>query len=158
MLSKHQSPESVQDNCSELISHDGSVMCMFLSPNTTALIQLMDQGVLQAMKNRYERKLLQKVICAVNLNETQNIKDVLKLHTVYASRCLWGEASPESICKAYKKLKLHPYNSQANSAKSNEHHFAKSMFEMFQQFQRPENEVSLNTHDLEDWLNVDSEL
>ena len=43
------------DNCSvhpdELSSRDGSVMCMFLPLNTTSLIQPMDQGVLQAMKN-----------------------------------------------------------------------------------------------------------
>ena len=43
------------DNCSahpdELSSRDGSVKCMFLPPNTTSLIQPMDQGVLQAVKN-----------------------------------------------------------------------------------------------------------
>ena len=56
------------DNCSarpdELSRRDGYVKCMFLPPNTTSLIQPMDQGVLQAMTNRYKRKLLQKVICA----------------------------------------------------------------------------------------------
>ena len=44
------------DNCSahpdELSSRDGSVTCMFLPPNTTSLIQPMDQGVLQAMKKK----------------------------------------------------------------------------------------------------------
>ncbi|XP_066026205.1 tetratricopeptide repeat protein 28-like [Pocillopora verrucosa] len=70
------------DNCSphpdELSSRDGSVTCMFLPPNTTP----MDQGVLQAMKNRYKRKLLQKVVCAQDLDHTQSIKDIVKLHTV----------------------------------------------------------------------------
>ena len=51
------------DNCSahpdELRSRDGSATCLFLPPNTTSLIQLMDQGVLQATKNQYKRKLLQ---------------------------------------------------------------------------------------------------
>ena len=73
------------DNCSAhpdaLSSRDGSVTCMFLPLNTTSLIQPMDQGVLQAMKKRYKRKLLQKVICAQDLNQTQSIKDVVKLHT-----------------------------------------------------------------------------
>ena len=44
------------DNCSahpdELSSRDGSVTCMFIPPNTTSLIQPMDQGVLQAMKKK----------------------------------------------------------------------------------------------------------
>ena len=46
----------------------------------------MDQGVLQAMKNRYKRKLLQKVICAQDLDQTQSIKDAVKLHTSHVSR------------------------------------------------------------------------
>ena len=47
----------LMDNCSahpeELNTHDGFVTCrcMLLPPNTTSLIQPMDQGVLQAMKN-----------------------------------------------------------------------------------------------------------
>ena len=117
------------DNCSahpdELSSRDGSVTCMFLPPNTTSLIQPMDQGVLQAMKNRYKRKLLQKVICAQDLDQTQSIKDVVKLHTVkdalYMLYDAWDEASPESICKAYKKLNIHLDNSQANSEPEQQH-------------------------------------
>ena len=56
------------------------------------------------MKNRYKRKLLQKVICAQDLDQTQGIKDVGKLHTVkdalYMLYDAWDEASSESICKA----------------------------------------------------------
>ena len=65
------------NNCSahpqELKTHDGSVTCMSLPPNTASLIQPMDQGILQALKNRYKRKLLQKVICDQDLDPTQNI-------------------------------------------------------------------------------------
>ena len=72
----------LMDNCSahpeELKTRDGSVTCMFLSRNTTSLIQPMDQGVLQAMKNRYKRKLLQKVICGQDLDPTQNIKELVR--------------------------------------------------------------------------------
>ena len=73
------------NNCSahpqELKTRDGSVTCMFLPPNTTSLIQPMDQGVLQAMKNHYKRKLLQKIICDQDLDPTQNIKEIVKQHT-----------------------------------------------------------------------------
>ena len=61
----------------------------------------------------------------------------------------WNEASPEFICQSNKKLKLHPDNSQPNS-EPDQHHPAESMVKMFQQVQWPENEVSLNAHDLED--------
>ena len=67
-VKRHQRAQNIRspkalllmDNCSahpeELRSR--SVTCMFLPPNTTSLIQPMDQGVLQAAKNRYKRKLL----------------------------------------------------------------------------------------------------
>lgn len=62
------------DNCSahpdELSSHDGSVTCLFLPQNTISLIQPMDQGVLQAMKNRYKKKILRKVICSQDTDQT----------------------------------------------------------------------------------------
>ena len=53
-----------------------------------SLIQPIDQGVLQAMKNRYKRKLLQKVICAQDVDQTQSIKDVVKAsHTEVYFTC-----------------------------------------------------------------------
>ena len=93
-VKRHQRAQNIRspkallliDNCSahpqELKTCDGSVTCMFLPPNTTSLIQPMDQGVLQAMKNHYKRKLLQKVICDQDLDPTQNIKEIVKQLTV----------------------------------------------------------------------------
>ena len=74
------------NNCSahpkELRSCDGSVTCVFLPPNTTSLIQPMDRGILQAMKTHYKGKLFQKVIYGQYFHPTQNIKDMVKQHTV----------------------------------------------------------------------------
>ena len=87
-VKSHQRSQSIRspkalpliDKCSahpgELSSRDSSVTCLFLPPNMTSLIQPMDQGVLQAMKNRYKRKLLQKVICSQDIDQTQSIKNI----------------------------------------------------------------------------------
>ena len=69
----------------------------------------------------------------------------------------WDEASPESICKAYNKLKIHSNNSQANS-EPEQQHSAGSMVKMLQLVQEVGNKDSLNAHDLEDWLNLDNVL
>ena len=69
----------------------------------------------------------------------------------------WDEASPESICKAYNKLKIHLDNSQANS-EPEQQHSAGSMVEMLQHVQEVGNKDPLNALDLEDWLNLDNEL
>ena len=155
------------DNCSahpdELSSRDGSVTCLFLPPNTTSLIQPMDQGILQAMKNRYKRKLLQKVICSQDIDQTQSIKDIVKLHTVkdalYMLSDAWYEGSPESICKAYDKLRIHSDNSEPNShPEFREDNIAESMVEMLEHVQQLDSEEMPNAHDVEDWLNLENEL
>ena len=155
------------DNCSahpdELSSHDGSVTCLFLPPNTTSLIQPMDQGVLQAMKNRYKRKLLQKVICSQDIDPTQSIKDIVKLHTVkdalYMLSDAWYELSPESICKAYDKLRIHSDNSESNSQPEfREDNIAESMVEMLEHVQQPDNEEMPDARAVEDWLNQENGL
>ena len=40
---------------SVLQSENGNIKAMYLPPNTTAIIQPMDQGVLEALKRRYKR-------------------------------------------------------------------------------------------------------
>ena len=55
------------DNCSahpneeDLISKDKKVIVKYLTPNVTALIQPMDQGVLESLKRRYRRKILEEL-------------------------------------------------------------------------------------------------
>ena len=53
----HPSTEHLQ-------SQDGQIDAIFLSPNTTSLLQPMDQGVLENLKRRYRRELLRKLLLA----------------------------------------------------------------------------------------------
>ena len=69
----------------------------------------------------------------------------------------WDEASPESICKAYNKLKIHSDSSQANS-EPEQQHSAESMVEMLQRVHEVGNKDSLKALNLEDWINLDNEL
>ncbi|XP_050524168.1 jerky protein homolog-like [Daktulosphaira vitifoliae] len=56
------------DNCpghpsaDELISEDGKIFAMFLPPNTTAMIQPMDQNVIQIIKLNYRKTLLTNIL------------------------------------------------------------------------------------------------
>ena len=47
---------------SELVSDDGEIFAHFLPANVTSLIQPMDQGVLQAVKMKYKKKRLRRLI------------------------------------------------------------------------------------------------
>ena len=53
---------STHPNASELTSNDGKIEVKFLPPNVTALIQPMDQGVLQALKWNYKKKLIRRLV------------------------------------------------------------------------------------------------
>ena len=56
------------DNCSahpsedELVSADGKITAKFLPPNVTALVQPMDQGVLESIKRVYRKSILKDLI------------------------------------------------------------------------------------------------
>ncbi len=43
-------------------SDDGEITCLYLPPNTTSLIQPMDQGVLEPLKQQYKRDLLLRML------------------------------------------------------------------------------------------------
>ncbi|XP_025417896.1 jerky protein homolog-like [Sipha flava] len=70
------------DNCpghpsaEELRSDDGNIFAMFLPPNTTALIQPMDQNVIQNIKLNYRKSLLVNVLADPVHGE--NLIDALK--------------------------------------------------------------------------------
>lgn len=92
---------------SVLRSADGCVTTLFLPPNTTSLIQPMDQGILEACKKRYKRKLLWHVLSeneSGDVTVPQILKQVNVKHVVYWTAESWEEASSSSLSKAWKKL------------------------------------------------------
>lgn len=86
-----------------LQSPDGKIKSIFLPPNTTSIIQPMDQGVLEPCKRRYKRKLLGHIILE-NESEDKSVPDILKSimmkDVVYWMAAAWQEASNDSLCKA----------------------------------------------------------
>jgi len=80
---------------------------MFLPANTTSVIQPMDQGILEPLKKRYKKRLLQHLIIE-NESSSLTIPEVLKQITikdvVYWSAQAWDEASSSSLASGWKKL------------------------------------------------------
>ena len=152
------------DNCSaqsyELKSSDGSITCMFLPLNTTSLIQPIDQGVLQAAKNCYKRKLLQRVITSQDTETTQSLKEIMKKLTVkdsiYMLADAWEEASAKSIniqqtANSSQHWDMLKQFWNANGKMEN----SESMMENVNQVGNSE---VLSTSGVNDWLRADDEL
>ena len=102
----------VLDNCSahpdssELVSDDGKITVKFLPPNVTSLIQPMDQGVLQAVKRRYKKKLLRALI--IGDDRGVSLIDFLKSVTMKTVVNLvaeaWKEIEPSTLRKSWQKI------------------------------------------------------
>lgn len=89
-----------------LVSKDKKITAIFLPPNTTALIQPMDQGVLEALKRRYKKSLLRKLLMVdgegqsmVTFVKTINIKDV-----IFMVADAWEDIPPTTLCKSWNKI------------------------------------------------------
>ena len=83
----------------DLVSSDGKIIAKFLPPNVTSLIQPMDQGVLESIKRRYRRKILEELI--LRDDEGQSIITYLKsIHLLVVSRLVtacWEEITPRTL-------------------------------------------------------------
>ena len=109
-----ETPQAVLllDNCSahpdeeELVSDDGKIYAHFLPPNVTSLIQPMDQGVLEAIKKRYKKKLLRRLIIEDDLGgsiisfiKSVNMKTVIDLAVES-----WGEITQSTLRKSWRRI------------------------------------------------------
>ncbi len=86
-----------------LESNDGQITCLYLPPNTTSIIQPMDQGVLETIKRQYKRDLLLRM-----LHDESTIdvfcKKINILDAILMAAKSWDEVCHSTICKSWKKL------------------------------------------------------
>ncbi|GBM32946.1 hypothetical protein AVEN_268865-1 [Araneus ventricosus] len=87
---------------------DSNIQAVFLTPNVTALIQPMDQGVIESVKRRYRRKLLTalsgedgKNTSVIDLLKQINIKNVVYM---MAESC--SEIPESTLVKSWKKFEF----------------------------------------------------
>ena len=140
----------------KLKSRDGKVTTMFLPPNTTSILQPMDQGILEATKRRYKKCLLRHLILE-NDSSSLTVPEIVRRLTikdaVYWSSQAWEEANPMSLMKAWNKLipsnpTMHTTSDVNESLSSGDFHG------LFQELGYSEDNPSWQ--DPQEWLNEDS--
>ena len=96
-------PESIHQVALEM-----GVEVVFLPPNTTSLIQPMDQGVIRTFKSYYTRRSLQRIISAMDTNEDLDVREYWKRFTI--ADCLMvietalADLKPQTVNACWKKL------------------------------------------------------
>ena len=111
-LGVEQKAVLVLDNCSahpgedELVSDDKKIIAKFLPPNVTSLIQPMDQGVLESIKRRYKRKLLEELILKdeEGLPILTFLKSINMLRVVTLITASWNEIPARTLQKSWRKI------------------------------------------------------
>ncbi|XP_062542273.1 jerky protein homolog-like [Armigeres subalbatus] len=99
----------VLDNCTahynadELKTADGSIFTIFLPANTTAVLQPMDQNIIQMIKTRYRNLMMQEIQARGgeldDCVKKVNIKDV-----IFWVAQAWEVVPADSICKSWNML------------------------------------------------------
>ncbi|KAK3882459.1 hypothetical protein Pcinc_013166 [Petrolisthes cinctipes] len=95
------------DNCSahppahELVS--GNIFATYLPANVTSLIQPMDQGVCQKLKELYKKSFTTRLI-----NSTDSVKDLQRKfnikNAIYFSALAWEDVKDSTLMNSWRKL------------------------------------------------------
>ena len=99
----------------ELVALGGRIRCIFLPPNTTSLIQPMDQSVIQATKMRYKRIFLKDVLEVIETEEDKvedrrgmrtlaNLKAYNLKSAIFNFATAWKNISATTLANAWKPL------------------------------------------------------
>lgn len=102
-------------NAEKLVSSDGKIRVMFLPPNTTSLIQPMDQGVIVSCKRYYQRKYIEEVMVILEDEEDlendtrgqrtlRNIKNYNLKSAIYNFASSWKCVKMTTLSNCWKKL------------------------------------------------------
>ena len=93
-------------DCSVLVSQDKAIKALFLLPGTTALIQPMDQGGLEALKRRYRRSILQKLLMQDQAGQSviEGIKGINMKDVVYMCADAWDDIPAVTLTRSWNKL------------------------------------------------------
>lgn len=143
-----------------LVSCDGNIKALYLPPNTTALFQPMDQGVIEALKRRYRKALLQKLLLEEEEGRSiiQFVKQINMKDVVYMTATAWEDLPPMTITKSWNKLlqsgdtnssesSLSPVDSEAQDNNPTN----AEVLELAHQL-----DSNLEDEDVCDWMNIDS--
>ena len=93
----------IVDNCPAHPINEGlkAIELVFLPLNTTSKTQPMDQGVLRSLKTKYRRKIIKRLIRAVDMKK--NLPQTLVLDAMQLLQSAWSEVWELTIKNCFRK-------------------------------------------------------
>ncbi|XP_065662532.1 tigger transposable element-derived protein 4-like [Hydra vulgaris] len=104
------------DNCSAHPHIEGlsNISLIFFPPNTTSVLQPMDQGVIRSLKAHYRHKIVRLCIKAVENNEPMPKISILQAMKDLVSS--WNAVSKENVINCFKKAGISKTNKSIEEA------------------------------------------
>ena len=127
---------------------------MFLPANTTALIQPMDQGVLEAVKRRYRKVLLRRLLLEEGRSITEFCKKINIKDVIYMSAAAW-DISPVTLTWSWRQ-KLGQIDGDT-TALSTDHELDDTSVSSSCEALLRELDSNLDDSDISNWLNADAD-
>lgn len=96
------------DNCPAhpKVQNLKAITLKFLPPNTTSCLQPMDQGIIQNLKVLYRRLVVERVLRAVENDETVNNNTITVLDAVRMLQSAWYQVKPDAIANCFRHAGL----------------------------------------------------
>ena len=140
-------------DCSVLVSQDKAIKAMFLPPNTTALIQPMDQGVLEALKRRYRRLMLQKLLLQDQAGQSviEGLKNINIKDVVYMSAAAWDDIPALTLTRSWNKLLASDKITESDKQPENDDSQEQSVESLAKEL-----DPNLSDEDIANWIKEDS--
>lgn len=84
----------------------GNICVQYLPPNTTALIQPLDQGIIHSFKSHYRQIIIRKQLVALEkgLNLKQFVKAISVLDALFFVKRAWWLVTEETIKNCFRKV------------------------------------------------------
>ncbi|KAK3784006.1 hypothetical protein RRG08_025201 [Elysia crispata] len=104
MLMQGRSIAMIVDNCPAHPSIQGlrAVELIFLPPNTSVL-QPCDQGIIQALKARYRKRVLKRLIASIETHDDNKVHLKLTvLDAITMAAAAWDEVTPTTIANCFR--------------------------------------------------------
>lgn len=135
-----------------LLTEDGSIRCLFLPRNVTSLIQPMDRSILENMKCRYKRNLLQRLLLGSMQFEsyTDFCKQLTIKDAVYMCAESWSEITSESLRRSWNTLWRCIDNTEPDNLENNEQMEINQL-----DFSEERQLLDITMEEQEEWLNAD---
>ena len=146
----HSLDDAPAHQATSIISKDGGIKAMHLPPRITALCQPMDQSVLESLKWRYCKALLQRLLLEYQEGRLM-IEFVKSINSVFMTAIAWDDLPSSTLTRSWNKL-LPTVDSTHEQSSSDDSNPAVDCEDLACQL-----DSGLQEEDIREWIDGDSD-